>query len=266
MSRSAPRTETVSVLDIGSTKITCIIARLKPCDDMDVLHGRTHRIEVAGIGHQKSRGIKSGFVVNLDEAEQAIRMAVDTAERMAGLTVESLIVNTSAGRLKSTIISANIALNGQTVTQADVRRLVATGMQRCAETDREIVHAFPTAFTLDGDIGIADPIGLSGETLGVSIHLMTADSGPQRNLELCVNRAHLAVANFVATPFASGLAALVADEAQLGAACVDFGGGTTSIGIFSGGKFVHGTVLPIGGQHITMDIAQIGRASCRERV
>ena len=158
MSRAAPRTETVSVLDIGSTKITCIIARLKPCDDMDILHGRTHRIEVAGIGHQKSRGIKSGFVVNLDEAEQAIRMAVDTAERMAGLTVESLIVNTSAGRLKSTIISANIALNGQTVTQADVRRLVATGMQRCAETDREIVHAFPTAFTLDGDIGIADPI------------------------------------------------------------------------------------------------------------
>ena len=256
MSRTQPRTETVSVLDIGSTKITCIIAQLKPCDDMDVLHGRTHRIEVAGIGHQKSRGIKSGFVVNLDEAEQAIRMAVDTAERMAGLTVESLIVNISAGRLKSTIINANIALNGQTVTEADVRKVVATGMQRCSETDREIVHAFPTAFTLDGDIGIADPIGLSGETLGVSMHLMTADSGPLRNLELCVNRAHLAVANFVATPFASGLAALVADESQLGAACIDFGGGTTSIGIFSGGKFVHGTVLPIGGQHITMDIAR----------
>jgi cell division protein FtsA len=256
MSRNAPRVSTVSVLDIGSTKISCIIARLMPCDDMDVLHGRTHRIEVAGIGHQKSRGIKSGVVINLDEAEQAIRLAVDAAERMAGLTVESLIVNQSAGRLKSATITASIALNGQTVTESDVRRVVEAGMQRCAETEREIVHAFPTSYTLDGDNGIADPTGLTGETLGVSIHLLTADSGPLRNLELCVNRAHLAVAGFVATPYASGLSALVSDEAELGAACIDFGGGTTSIGIFSGGKFIHGAVLPIGGQHITLDIAR----------
>lgn len=256
MSRPTPRASTVSVLDIGSTKISCIIAKLLPSDDMDVLHGRTHRIEVAGIGHQKSRGIKSGVVVNLDEAEQAIRLAVDAAERMAGLTVESVIVNLSAGRLKSTTITANIALNGQTVSEADVRRVVAAGMQRCTETERQIVHAFPTAYALDGDTGIADPTGLSGETLGVSMHLVTADSSPLRNLELCVNRAHLAVASLVATPFASGLSALVADEAELGAACIDFGGGTTSVGIFSGGKFVHGAVIPVGGQHITLDIAR----------
>jgi cell division protein FtsA len=256
MTRNAPRTSTVSVLDIGSTKVSCLIARLQPCDDMDILHGRTHRIEVAGIGHQKSRGIKSGVVINLDEAEQAIRLAVDTAERMAGLTVESLIVNLSAGRLKSTTVPANIRLGGQTVTDSDVRRVIAAGMQRCAQTEREIIHALPTAFTLDGDSGIADPRGLSGDMLGVSIHLMTADSGPLRNLELCVNRAHLAVAAFVATPYASGLSALVADEANLGAACVDFGGGTTSLGIFAGGKFVHGAVIPVGGQHITLDIAR----------
>jgi cell division protein FtsA len=256
MTRVHARPETVSVLDIGSTKISCIIARLVPCDDMDVLHGRTHRIEVVGIGHQKSRGIKSGVVVNLDEAEQAIRLAVDTAERMAGLTVESVIINLSAGRLKSTTVQAAINLNGQTVTEADVRRVVSAGMQRCEAHERQIVHAFPTAFSLDSESGIADPAGLSGDQLGVSIHLMTADSGPLRNLELCVNRAHLAIAGLVATPFASGLSALVSDEAQLGAACIDFGGGTTSIGIFAQGKFVHGAVLPVGGQHITLDIAR----------
>ncbi len=262
MSRSMPRAETVSVLDVGSTKISCIIARLVPSDEMDVLHGRAHRIEVIGIGHQKSRGIKSGTVVNLDEAEQAIRLAVDSAERMAGLTVESVIVNLSAGRLRSEQIQTGIQLNGQPVTQGDVRRVIAAGMQRCHDTERQVIHAFPTAFSLDGETGIADPAGLSGDMLGVTMHLLTADSGPVRNLELCVNRAHLAVAGLVATPFASGLSALVSDEAELGAACIDFGGGTTSIGIFAGGKFIHGAVLPVGGQHITLDIARglsIGR-------
>jgi cell division protein FtsA len=256
MNRTPQRSGVVSVLDVGSSKISCLIARLKPSDEMDVLHGRTHKIEVAGIGHQKSRGIKSGFVVNLDEAEQAIRLAVDTAERMAGLTVDSLIVNTSAGRLKSTSVPASIALGGQPITQNDVRRVIHAGMERCRATERDIVHAFPTSFSLDGESGVAEPVGLTGDNLGVSIHLVTADSGPLRNLEACINRAHLAVAHFVATPYASGLSALVADEAELGAACIDFGGGTTSIGFFAGGKFVHGAVLPVGGHHITLDIAR----------
>jgi cell division protein FtsA len=256
MTRASQRYGTVSVLDVGSSKISCVIARLKPSDEMDVLHGRTHKIEVAGIGHQKSRGIKSGLVVNLDEAEQAIRFAVDAAERMAGLTVESLIVNTSAGRLKSTSVSASVKLNGQAVTDADVRRVIQAGMDRCRATERDIVHAFPTSFTLDGEGGIAEPVGLSGDELSVAIHLLTADAGPLRNLEACINRAHLAVERFVATPYASGLSALVADESELGAACIDFGGGTTSIGIFGGGKFVHGAVLPVGGHHITLDIAR----------
>ncbi len=252
----ARRGGTLTVLDVGSTKVTCFIAKLRPREESQLLRGRTHLAQIIGIGHQKSRGIKSGVVVDLDEAEQAIRLAVDAAERMSGLTVETLVVNLSAGRLKSETFSATINLGGGEVTASDVKRVLAAGAQKARASERDVIHSLPVGYILDQERGIADPGGMLGETLGVEMHVVTGDSAPRRNLELDINRAHLTVEHMVATPYASGLAALVDDEAELGAACIDLGGGTTTISVFAGGKFIHADAVPIGGNHITLDLAR----------
>lgn len=253
------RAAIVSILDVGSTKICCLIARLVPLEPdeaSDTLRGRTHSIEVLGIGHQRSRGIKSGVVTNLDAAEQAIRLAVDAAERMAGITVESLIVNVSCGRLQGETYSATVALSGQEVGEAEIGRVLAAGRRHSITDGRSLVHSLPIGYSIDADGGIADPRGMIGQQLGVDMHMVTADSQPLRNLELCINRSHLSIETLVASPYASGLSVLVEDEAELGCACIDFGGGTTTIAVFMKGQFVHVDAIAVGGQHITTDIAR----------
>lgn len=253
---SGRRVRLLTVLDVGSSKVSCVIARLKPREESAFLPGRTHRIEVLGIGHQKSRGVKSGVIVDLDAAEQSIRLAVDAAERMAGLTVDSLIVNISAGRLKSETFSASVSLGGHEIDRADIRRVLAAGAKQALAAERHLVHSLPVGYTLDGERGIRDPLGMLGDTLGVDMHVLTADAAPLRNLELCINRCHLSVEAIVATPYASGLSALVDDEAEMGAACIDMGGGTTTISVFSEGKFIHADAIAVGGNHVTMDVAR----------
>lgn len=253
---SSRRSGVVTVLDIGSSKVCCIVAQLKPRDESPVLRGRTHQIRTVGIGHQKSQGVKSGVVVDLDRAEHAVRLAVDAAERMAGLTVDSLIVNLSAGRLKSQTFSATINLGGHEAGASDIKRVLAAGSKQALKAEREVVHSLPVTFSLDGERGIRDPRGMVGDALGVDMHVLTGDSAPLRNLELCINRAHLSVERMVATPYASGLAALVDDELEMGAACIDMGGGTTTISVFADGKFVHGDAIPVGGNHVTLDMAK----------
>ena len=255
-SSASARSGLVTVLDVGSTKISCVIARLMPREETAILPGRTHHVEVLGIGHQRSRGVKSGVIVDLDAAEQSIRLAVDSAERMAGVTVESLIVNMSAGRLKSESFAAGINLGGHDVDDSDINRVLAAGAKQSMAVERQVVHSLPVSFTLDAERGISDPRGMFGDQLSVDMHVLTADAAPLRNLELCINRAHLNVEMIVATPYASGLAALVEDEAQMGAACIDIGGGTTTIAIFNENKFVYADAIAVGGNHITMDIAR----------
>lgn len=250
------RSGVITVLDVGSSKVCCIIARLKPCEESQALRGRTHQVQVIGIGHQKSQGVKSGVVVDLERAEQAIRLAVDAAERMAGLTVDSLIVNLSAGRLKSEIFSASINLGGHEAQASDIKSVLAAGSKQAMQAEREVVHSLPVGYSLDAERGVRDPRGMVGDMLGVDMHVLTGDAAPLRNLELCINRSHLSVERMVATPYASGLAALVDDEADMGAACIDMGGGTTTISVFADGKFVHADAVPIGGIHVTMDLAR----------
>ncbi|WP_159593125.1 cell division protein FtsA [Chelativorans xinjiangense] len=250
------RSGIITVLDVGSSKVCCIIARLLPSEGGRALPHRTHRIKVIGIGHQKSEGVKSGVIVDLERAEQAVRLAVDAAERMAGLTVDSLIVNVSAGRLKSETASATINLGGHEAAKSDVNRVLSAGARQALRAEREVVHSLAVGFSLDSERGIRDPRGMVGDTLGVDMHVVTADSVPLRNLELCINRSHLSVERMVATPYASGLAALVDDEAEMGAACIDMGGGCTTISVFVDGKFVHADALPVGGNHVTMDLAR----------
>jgi len=252
----ARKSSIVTVLDIGSSKVCCIIGKLKPREESARLPGRTHQIQVIGIGHQKSQGVKSGMIIDLDKAEHSIRLAVDAAERMAGLTVESLVCNVSAGRLKSDIASASINLGGHEVDVGDIKRVLAAGSRQALQAEREIVHSLAVGFSLDGERGVRDPRGMVGETLGVDMHVLTGDHAPLRNLELCINRAHLSVERRVATPYASALAALVDDEAEMGAACIDMGGGTTTLSVFADGKFVFADAIPVGGIHVTQDLAR----------
>ncbi|MCB1508421.1 MAG: cell division protein FtsA [Hyphomicrobiaceae bacterium] len=246
----------MTVLDVGSSKVCCIIARLKPRDGAEVLRGRSHTIEVIGFGHYRARGVKSGVVTDLDEAERSIRHAVDQAERMAGLTVDSLIVTVSAGRLASETYSASVALDGHAVENSDIARVLAAGKDHALADGRLTVHALPIGYAIDAEHGIQDPRGMIGDMLGVDMHVVTADGSPLRNLERCLNRCHLEVEAMVAAPYASGLSALVSDEAQLGTVLVDMGAGTTTIGAFIDGEFVHVDAIALGGQHVTMDLAR----------
>ena len=250
------KTRIISILDVGTTKVTCLIARLKPRAESEILPGRTHEIEVIGIGHQRSRGIKSGVVVDLDAAEKSIRFCVDAAERMAGLTIESLIVSLTAGRLKSVRGKAELAMHGAEVSGADLKRVLGMAARAPVEQGRIILHSVPFDVSLDGETGLENPQGMIGQKLGADMHILTAEETPLRNLEAAINRAHLVVEAFVATPFASGLSTLVDDEAEMGSACIDMGGGATTIAIFQNGRFVYADSVAMGGHHITMDLAR----------
>jgi cell division protein FtsA len=245
-----------SVLDVGTSKVVCLIGRLKPVDTGPLLPGRTHRIEVLGIGHQRARGIKAGAVVDMEAAEQSIRLAVDTAERMADCRVESLIVSVSAGRLASEHYNATVPVSGRPVTDHDIQRVLRAGSDHSVRADRSVLHSMPMGFALDSTPGISDPRGMVGEELGLDMHVVTADAAPIRNLILCVERCHLSVKTVVATPYASGLAALAADEAEIGVTLIDMGAGTTTVGVFSGGGCVHTDSIALGGHHVTLDIAR----------
>lgn len=252
----ANRSSLITVLDVGTSKVCCIIARLHPKPDGIELAGRTHVIEVIGFGHQRSRGVKGGMIVDLDEAEQAIRLAVDAAERRSGMTVESLIVNVSGSRMQSDAFSASVALAGQEVEELDIRRVLEAGRHHSAKDEAAVVHSLPIGYAIDGNSGIKDPRGMIGERLAVDMHVTTASEASLRNLEVAINRCHLAVESFVVSPYASGLACLAGDEAELGVICIDLGGGTTTSSVFMEGRFVHCDSIAIGGQHATMDLAR----------
>ncbi len=253
---SVRKSAILSVLDIGTSKIVCLIARLLPMEASDTLRGRTHRCRILGIGHQRSRGIKAGAVVDMDEAEQAIRLAVDAAERMAGVQVESVIVNATGGRIGSQLFHADIHIGGKPVSDHDIHRVLEAATARTATQGRAVLHALPTGFSLDGTSGIHAPRGMIGEGLGADMHVVSADAAGLRNLMLAVERCHLKIEAIVGTPYAAGLSVLVDDESGMGAAVIDMGAGTTSIGVFAGNCLRHVDAVAVGGNHITMDVAR----------
>lgn len=250
------RATLVSVLDIGSTKICCVIARLAPRPEGKALKGRTHVAEVIGFGYGPSSGIKSGVITDIEKAEQAVRNVVGIAERSAGLTVQSVIVNVTAGRLGSETFSATVNLGGQEVERSDVQRVLRAVNERSVRSERSIVHALPIGYSLDGQRGIKDPRGMVGESLGIDVAVVSAETLAMRNIELVLHRCHLQIEALVATPYASGLATMVDDEAQLGVACLDMGGATTTVSVFAEGQLVYADAIAIGGHHLTLDIAR----------
>ncbi len=248
---SSGRQGVVAALDIGTSKISCFIARLERAGDSE-----NSVVRVVGIGHQVSRGVKSGSVVDMDAAEEAIRSAVDAAERMAGVTVRHVIVNLTSATLASHTFSVDVSIAGHEVREQDLRRVLHHGQAQAILPDRQVIHAIPVGYSIDGSRGIRDPRGMYGERLGVNMNVVTASLGPMRNLAICVERCHLEIAGFVVSPYASGLACLVEDEMDLGVTCIDLGGGTTSVSVFFEGNLLYADVIPVGGQHVTNDIAR----------
>jgi cell division protein FtsA len=253
---SPRRSALVAALDIGSSKIACLIARLRPHPPQQVLPRRTHTIEVIGFGHAAARGTKAGGVVNLAQAEEAIRQAVDGAERMASVEIEAVVLSVSAGRLASEQFAAEIKIPGAAVAEGDIGRVLAAGNRHSQREGRAVLHSLPIGFSIDGGNGIRDPRGMLGSRFGVDMHVTTADVAAVRNLMLAVERCHLTVEAMAATPYVAGLSVLADDEADLGAAVVDMGAGTTTMAVFLGGRFVHSEGFALGGHNVTLDIAR----------
>lgn len=240
------RNSLVAALDLGSAKACCLIARV----DGD------GKLRVIGIGHQVSNGLRGGAVVDMEQAEQTVGAVVHAAEEMAEQTIRSVVINLCAGQPASHSIGIEIALDGHEIDDADLRQVFDEGRAANGHQDRTVLHAVPVGYAIDGQNGIRDPRGMCGERLGTTMHVVTAARGAVRNHTRCVARCHLEIDSFVMSPYAAGLAALVDDEKQLGAVCIDMGAGTTSLAVFHDGEMVHADSVPVGGDHITSDIAR----------
>jgi len=242
------RTALVASLDVGTSKIACMIARLKPCPPSEALRGRSHAVELIGYSQIQSRGVKAGAVVDLVECEQAVRQAVALAEGMAKVRVESVLLSVSGGRLQGQLIEAAADIRGGAISAADVSRVTSAGMRHATGEGRTVLHALPVDYALDGVKGIRDPRGMVARQFGIDMNVVTSDANVARNLMLVVERCHLEVEAMAAGAYVAGLSVLTFDEADLGAAVIEMGAGTTTIATYSG-------------QHITMDLAR-GLGAC----
>jgi len=249
VNHNKPRSGLMAALDIGTTKIGCMIANPGSGPDKEP--------RVVGFGHQISKGIRSGTIVDIEAVEAAIRSTVEVAEQMAGENIKDVIVNLSAGKTKSRLIAYEISIAGHKISDSDLRRILdPQALNAELPADRDLIHSIPVGYSIDGNRGVRDPRGMYGERLGVNMHVISAKSGPIRNLETAVARCHLGVDRMVVSPYASALACLVEDEKQMGVTHIDMGGGTTSVAVFFDGELVHTDVIPVGGQHVTNDIAR----------
>jgi cell division protein FtsA len=253
---SQKRTTMVVSLDIGTSKIACMIARLKPSQPSEALRGRTHAVELIGYSQIQSRGVKAGTVVDPGQCEQAVRHAVALAERMAKVRVESVLLSVSAGRLQGQLIEAASDIKGGAVTPADISRITSAGMRHATADGRTVLHALPVTYALDGVKGVREPRGMVARQFGVDMNVITSDATVAKNLMLVVERCHINVEAMAAAPYVAGLSVLTDDEADIGAAVVEMGAGTTTMAIYSGGRIVHAAGFALGGQHVTMDLAR----------
>jgi cell division protein FtsA len=253
---SARRSATMAVLDVGTSKIACLIARLSPVPESAQRRGRTHHARVLGIGHQRSRGVKAGQIVDMEDAESAIRQTVDAAERMAKAQIDAVIVTASGGRLSSQHFAAKTKIAKGAVEASDVHRVLEASATHAMSRGRVVVHSLPTSFSLDGVGGIREPKSMVGAELGVDLHVASCDQAAMRNLLLAVERGHLGIEAVAAAPYMAGLAVLEADEAELGSIVIDMGAGVTSLAVFAGGVLAHVDAVTLGGNHVTMDIAR----------
>ncbi len=235
------------VLDIGTTKIVCIIGRTESDGSNRVL----------GFGWQRGQGVRGGGITDLESAERAIRAAVGQAENEADTRLRSITVNLSCGQPESRLFNVQWPVGGRAVTDADIRRVLLEGRARAASEGRDIIHALPLTFSADDAQGVADPRGLHCEALSARLHVVDAVRTSLATLGACMARCDLEIAELVSAPMAAGMSTLVEDERQLGATVLDMGGGTTGMAVFAEGQLLHTAQLPVGGQHVTNDIARL---------
>ena len=246
---------TIAALDIGSTKICCLIGSIE---------GRRRRavdetmpqIKVIGAGHCRSEGVHGGAIADLDDAERALRTAIEQAERMAGRTISEVYVNMSGGRTLSAHVSGQAVLGRLPVDEAAKRRAAVNAMSRLDAGGRVVLHASVVQYRLDDARGVREPAGMHGTTLTAELNVVLADPNTIANLGLLLERCHLDAVGFVVAPYAAARSVLLADERELGVAVIELGGGTTSFAVFNEGMLAHAGMIPVGSHHVTTDIAR----------
>lgn len=238
--------ETVCGLDIGTTKTCTVVA----------VHG-SHGLEIVGVGEAPSLGMRKGVVVDLDETIKSIEAATEKAERMAGIHFSEVVVGITGDHIRSTNNRAVVAVSGEDreVTSGDVRRVIDASKIINLPSDRQIIHALPRYFTVDGQEGVNDPIGMAGGRLEVDTHIVTGSTSFISNVLKCVQRAGLDALGVVFEPLASSAATLLQEEKQVGVVLLDIGGGTTDIAVYSLGSAIYTATIPVGGNVLTSDIS-----------
>lgn len=240
------KAETIAVLDIGSSKVVCLIGQREP----------SFGVKLIGSGFGVSAGLKSGAVVDMEAAEAGIRTAVEKAERAAGVTVQSVCVNVALRSLRSQHMTVQTEFASGEVADRDLKRVLNSSLAELAQPEDAILHAIPLNWSVDDENGIRDPRGMFGKRLGVDMHFILAGVGPLRNLAHCIERCHLQIGSVTVSPYAAGLGVLTDDERDLGVTVIDMGGGITTAAIFRDNTMVHVDALSVGGKNVTNDIAR----------
>jgi len=235
---------TVVGLDIGTTKICAIVGEVVE-DGMDII----------GIGTAPSRGLRKGVVINIESTVESIRKAVEEAEIISGTKITSVYTGIAGGHIRGINSHGICALKDREVRASDVEKAIDAAQAVAIPLDREVIHVIPQEFVVDDQDGIKDPIGMSGVRLEAKVHIVTAAVTSAQNIVKCCNRAGLNVNDIILEQLAAAESTLTQEEKDLGVAIIDIGGGTTDLAVFSGGSLVHTSVLSIGGNHITNDIA-----------
>ncbi len=244
------RQSAVAAVDLGASKIGCFIMK------SDGIKADDRTIQVAGVAHVRSRGIRGGAIVNLEETAQAVAQAVERAETMAGVSISGVVLTTAVGQLASTRVHAHVSLGAKPITDNDLSRALQMALVQARFPGRRPIHLLPVAWSVDAQRGVRDPRGMFGRTLSLELMVVTMAETVFATLGHCMESVHLQLEGVVAAPFASALAALEDDEMDLGCVCIDMGGGSTSVAVFAGGSLVHVDALAVGGSHVTADIAR----------
>ncbi|SLN50808.1 Cell division protein FtsA [Roseivivax jejudonensis] len=260
MRKAAMQRGVIAILDVGSSKIACFVLRfdgterMHDQDGVGSLAGQSG-FQVIGVATTRSRGVRFGEISAMQETERAIRTAVQAAQKMADKRVDHVIACFSGADPRSYGLSGKVDLQGTTVSEQDIARVLSACDVPDLGHDREVLHAQPVNFALDHRSGLGDPRGQIGQELATDMHMLTVDGMAVQNLAQCVKRCDLELAGIASSAYASGISALVEDEQELGAACIDMGGGVTSVSIFMKKHMIYADAVKMGGDHITGDIS-----------
>ncbi len=256
--KAAMQRGVVAVLDVGTSKIACLVLRFDGIDpaggDVGSMAGQAG-FRVIGAATTRSRGVRFGEIEAMAETERAIRTAVQAAQKMANIRVDHVIACFSGAGPRSYGLAGEVDLEGQVVSEQDVSRVLSACDVPDYGTGREVLHAQPVNFALDHRSGLIDPRGQMGTRLATDMHMVTVEAAAVQNLALAVRRCDLELAGVASSSYVSGVAALVEDEQELGAACIDMGGGTTGISIFMKKHMIYADAVSMGGEHVTNDIS-----------